>query len=502
VIFPLACALVIVGIKIWMIDRSGSPTPFWDQWDAEGAALYPQYLSGTLRLSDLIAPHNEHRLLVTRLWSLLLFGLAGYWDPILQMLANTAILGAVVALLAAAFRPVLDAASWIALTVFATVIYALPFGWESTLAGFHSQWYFMLLFSIAGLLAIVHAAAFTPRWWLALLLGLLGYFSMAPGMLAVVAGFSTCAVQFVVGRRSGPRELAALAVFAAATIVMAVYTPVIADNAWLKAHSIGQFLGAVIAIASWPATSGDGIALMVVGAALVHAPALLTSVSVIRLRPPLDDRRWLLVALTGWAALQTAAIAYGRATAPTSSRYLDVLAVALVLNCGCLLVLLREPPAWWRRRRHAVGALALWLLLVLGGMTVTLIRHSIPDLAHKQMTGRVEQENLRAYLETGDIGKLENKPFLAIPYPDPQRLGQIAADPVIRAVLPPALVGAASAERAQQRGLARFTGRPIEALKDFMLRWGALLTPVGGALFLLGLSMQVRRGPETAPPRE
>jgi hypothetical protein len=138
VIYPVACALVVIGAKWWMIAHYGSPTPFWDQWDAEGAILYPKYLSGTLQISDLIAPHNEHRILVTRLWSLLLLELGGYWDPILQMVANTLIFGAVVALFIAAFRPILDRRSWLVFALFSMVIFSLPFGWENTLAGFRA----------------------------------------------------------------------------------------------------------------------------------------------------------------------------------------------------------------------------------------------------------------------------------------------------------------------------------------------------------------------------
>ena len=162
VIYPLACALVVIGAKCWMIASYGSPTPFWDQWDAEGVILYPKYLGGTLQISDLIAPHNEHRILVTRLWSLLLLALEGYWDPILQMVANTLILGVVVALFIAAFRPILDRWSWLAFALFSMVIFSLPFGWDNTLSGFNSQWYFLLLFSLAGLVVIIDAVAFTP----------------------------------------------------------------------------------------------------------------------------------------------------------------------------------------------------------------------------------------------------------------------------------------------------------------------------------------------------
>jgi hypothetical protein len=40
--------------------------------------------------------------------------------------------------------------------------------------------------------------------------------------------------------------------------------------------------------------------------------------------------------------------------------------------------------------------------------------------------------------------------------------------------------------------LARFTGRPIQAIKGTMLRWSVLPMPVGLKLFLLGLIVHWR----------
>jgi hypothetical protein len=219
----------------------------------------------------------------------------------------------------------------------------------------------------------------------------------------------------------------------------------------------------------------------------------LVSIHVIRLRPSLEDRRWLLLALAGWAALQAAAMAYGRAAGPTVSRYLDVFAIALLLNGVCLLYLLRVFKGSWLRRRIAYCAIALWMLLIVLGATTHTLRYSVPDLANKGVTGRAGTENLREYLDTKDINVLENKPPLHIPYPEAHRLAAIVSMPVIRALLPPALVGEASAARAQERGLARFTGRTVEAIKEYLLRWGALLMPAGAILFVLGLAVKRRR---------
>jgi hypothetical protein len=493
-IYPFACAFAVIGAKCWMIDRYGSPTPFWDQWDAEGAFLYPRFLSGTLHFSDLIAPHAEHRILVTRLWSLLLLELEGYWDPTLQMLANTLILGAAVVLFVTVLRPILDHTSWIVFVLFSLVIFSLPFGWENTLAGFHSSWYFLLLFSIAGLVTIVDAAALTLRWWLAMLLLIASYFCMAGGLLTVAAAFAVCVVQFVVGRRSGLVELLALAVLGAVTAAMVRSIPVVEIHAPLRAHSIGQFVRALLQIAGWPAPPGRQPAIIdLLRAALINAPALLVSIHVIRLRPSLADRRWLLLVLAGWAALQEGAIAYGRATGPTSPRYLDVFAIALLLNGVCLLYLLRVFKESWLRRSIVFCAITFWMLLIILGAITQTLRHSVPELANKGVTGRAGTENLRTYLDTKDITVLENKPPFHIPYPEAHRLAAIVSMPVIRALLPPALVGEASAARAQERGLARFTGRTVEATKEYLLRWGALLMPAGAILFVLGLAAQRRR---------
>jgi hypothetical protein len=378
--------------------------------------------------------------------------------------------------------------------LFSSVIFSLPFGWENTLAGFNSQWYFLLLFSIAGLVTIIDAAALTLRWWLATLLLIASYFCMAGGVLTVAAAFAVCVVQFAVGRRSGLVELLALAVLGAVTAVMVRSIPVLELHAPLRAHSIGQFVRALFHIASWPALPGPQPAIInLLRAALMNAPAVLVSIHVIRLRPPLADRRWLLLALAGWAALQAAAIAYGRATGPTAPRYLDVFAIALLLNGVCLLYLLRVFKESWLRRRIAFCAIALWMLLIVPGATTHTLRYSVPELAHKGVTGRAGTENLRAYLDTKDITVLENKPRFHIPYWEAHRLAAIVSMPVIHALLPPALVGEASAARTQERGLARFTGRTVEATKEYSLRWGALLMPAGAILFVLGLAVQRRR---------
>ena len=485
---PIAAALIVVGAKCWMIGRYGNPTPFWDQWSAEGGLLYPRFFDGTLRLSDLVAAHNEHRILLTRLWALLLLELEGYWDPILQAAANALLFGGFVAMFIAAFRPVFVRSDWLAFAAFATVMFALPLGWENTLEGFNSQWYFLLLASISGLLAIVGAAAFGLRWWIGFLLLVASYFCTAGGALSVSVAVAVSLAQFAAGQRRGTRDILALVLLALVAAAMLHDIPVLPRHAGLKAHSVAEFVRAAIKAASWPAAPGPvPFILQLPCAILINAPAAVASFRVIRQKLPLTDRLWLLPALAGWAVLQIAAIAYGRASGTYAARYFDLYLIGTLVNGASLIYLLREFRDSWLRERRGSAAVALWLLLVVPGSATLVVWQSIHSLPPFAEAGRAETENMRAFLATGDRRMLENKPRLDVPFPNIDVLIAIASMPVVRAILPPALVGEENAARAQTRGLARYTGRTVETIKTYAVRWGVLLIPLGLALFLVGI---------------
>src|SRR4051812_8543764 len=50
---------IVLGARLWLIERTGSEVPILDQWDAEGAFLLKPFVEGSLRLADLFVPHNE-----------------------------------------------------------------------------------------------------------------------------------------------------------------------------------------------------------------------------------------------------------------------------------------------------------------------------------------------------------------------------------------------------------------------------------------------------------
>ena len=357
-------------------------------------------------------------------------------------------------------------------------MFALPFGWENTLEGFNSQWYFFLLASISGLLAIVAAPAFGRRWVAGFLLLALSYFCTAAGALSMGAAFAICLEQFAAGSRRRPREILALALLALTTAAMLHDIPALAYHAALKAQSIGEFLRAAVQIASWPAAPGPvPFILQLPVAILINTPAAVASIRVVRLRPPLADPQWRLPALAGWALLEMAAIAYGRAAGTTASRYFDLYLLAVLVNGASLLYLLRVFRESWLNGRKGLAVVTLWLLLVGPGSAVTAVWQSIHSIPIFANAGQTETENMRAFLATGDQRVLENKPGLDIPFPNAKELAAVASMPVVRAILPPALIGEESAARAQARGLSRFTGRAVASIKSVFVALGCPANP-------------------------
>ena len=67
---------------------------------------------------------------------------------------------------------------------------ALPFGWENSLAGFQSQFYFLLVFSLLTLWLLGLHPPESARWWCGAAAAVMALFTLASGFLAAAAVFA------------------------------------------------------------------------------------------------------------------------------------------------------------------------------------------------------------------------------------------------------------------------------------------------------------------------
>jgi hypothetical protein len=429
--FLVAVLLVILGSKLALIDAYGSITPFWDQWDAQADRLFKPYLEGTLSLPDLLAAHNEHRILVGRLFSLALLELSGVWNPVIEMAANAVLHVVVIAFLLVLVAPDTGRGR-LALFAACGALFAVPFGWENTLAGFQSHFYLLLGFSVA-CLALCHASpAFSRRWLGGIGCAFAAYFCLSSGLMAVLALLTASALQMASGaRQRSRREVLGLAVLAALFGIGLAFTTHVPGHDPLKAQSVGQLAEAFIKAASWPFDAPAGL--------VFNLPAMLLALRIV-LRPERAEARdWLLLTLFLWLGAQWLAVSYSRAVGPTSSRYTDLLALGPLLNLCAVIRLIGAMdrlPAWVR---------GPWFF---GGLLAAAAVAALPEARRAVSAARArgalyerQTENVQAYLASGDIGHLRDKPYLHVPHFVSERLAGLLDDPTIRSLLSPGLTG-------------------------------------------------------------
>ncbi|NTV92093.1 MAG: hypothetical protein HGA72_02080 [Chlorobiaceae bacterium] len=457
-LYGLSLVLIVLGIKLVIVAGFGSSVPFWDQWDAEVDLLYRPFLEGSLRITDLFALHNEHRIFTSRVLGLGLFLInKGVFDPMLEMYVNAILHVGALTVLLFLMQKGLQGSMKLLLFAFATILFAVPFGRENTLAGFQSQFYFLMLFSFL-LLWSAHRLESAPLKWIAVvvLAAFLSVFSMASGALSIAAAAGLLFVRWLAGiDRKAPSFLLFFALLVA--FVLAVKsTPVISYHAGLRAQDPLEFTIAVVS------ATGGGI---------LYLPIAIFMFRQLIRPPSADSHSWFIFSLGLWMFGQILAIAYGRGDGILASRYLDLFAVGILLNAYCLMLLINEGI----RPVLARNCTVFWMLLVitgLGAFTPKIMR----DIEEKKMVTIRNQENVNGYLMTGNVAFLQKDAYSEIPYPDSAKLKSLLDNPTIAGILTPAVNN-----HNTNRGLKLYTDK---SRKKLMLA-GSLLLFYGAGLLLL-----------------
>ena len=418
--------LLIFGGKLWFIDVAGSDLPTWDQWDAQSEVILRPWLEGWMRAKEIFHPHNEHRLVTTKLYALGLFVANGQWDCFLETTVNAAV-HTFCALLLLLFARRWLAGIWLGLFAgLLVLLFTLPFSWENTLCGFQVQFYFLLLFSLGHVWLTLQGDRFGLRWSFGQISGALAVLTMASGFLSSAAILAVLAHRFYRERRWTAQQVttAVLAViFCFAGWLMKNEVP---GHAVLRAHGPGQFAGEFLQLLAWPGSSLFPWSLVLFGPAVVFLARRVRS----RTTSANDA---LLMGLLAWILLQCLALAYARGGGGTvlSPRYLDLLAVNVALGW---IFLVQEFPG---RQRVWFGG--LWLAVVAAGLiqqSCTMWRYDIePGISRQQR----QEGHVRDFLRTRDPAHLLNKPWGDVPYPDGPTLVLRLASPVIQAIMPPSV---------------------------------------------------------------
>jgi hypothetical protein len=408
-----------------------------DQWDGEGATLFKPWLEGTFHFSDLFQPHNEHRIVLSRLLALGLLALNGQWDAQLEMVVNALLCGAIAVLITVAlvslFGP--DRRRLFAFTV--GLWSALPYGHENTLWAFESSFYFLLFFSLVAIWGLGLHPLFSWRWWTGAAGLLLACLSMASGFFPALVLLGLSALRSTTRRRLD-RNSAILIVLCCAVVAIAFYfRTTVPGHAAIRANSFSVWANFAGSCLAWPFCTTSAACVV------MYLPAGLLVVRYLSKRPTDLDATWrrqaeAVIGVSAWVILQAAAMAYlrGGNTLPHPvSRYMDILALGALANFFAILLLTREMPEGTAARQTGIALATCWITALAAGSILISQRELGSRTVRTQSLSAIE-ETVRAYVATGDRTHLEANSPMAIPYPRPERLAMLLDDPTIRGILP------------------------------------------------------------------
>jgi len=395
------------------------------------ARIYVPFVDGSLDWTVFLSAHNEHRLFTERIVALSLFLLDGnVWNPLLIMQVNAVIYVAAVAFITSKLSGLFVGRLHVLIFVIAAGITIPPYSWENTLFSLSgSQNYNYLLLNAVFLWAMASCRSDTFRWWFGLVIGWLAVFTAASGAVTLAVGTLTVCVRRFWLRDSGA-SVWSIVILIVLTATAVAITPKVDGSELLRAHSVGQFANAFLVGASWPFSPN------ILAGISIHAPLLIFSGLFLLRRIPSTPETLYTLSLAAWLYVLLLLFSFGRAPIASSSRYLDVHAIGLVLNAAALLYLFSRLASDWKWR--AVLLVLLWVCFVACGLVLSFDKWD-KEVCLKAAQSLEQENNVRGYLLTKNPAFLLNKPHLAIPYPDAERLKSLLDSGTIQALLPPEL---------------------------------------------------------------
>ncbi len=424
-----ALAALVFACRAWLAQVWGSALPFWDEWDLEADGLYRPWLNGTLRITDLFQPHNEHRLLLTRLVDLGFFILYGRWAPWAQIVLNAVLHAATAAGLTAIFWPALAPRARTGFAVGVALIFCATSGWQNALLGIQSQVYFASMLAVAALAGLTLARQWSLGWWCGFAAALLALYSLASGVLAALAAAAVMLAFPSQPRRSAGYWLALGLIIGISAFGLLGFREPPGQRAF-HAQNLSQFYGVFVRCLSWPHVNSTLLWL------LMQLPLVVLLIVIWRRRTPLTATDRCAIALAVFSALQAAAVAHNRAAGLMDlrplSRYQDplLLGTAAQLYAALRLAVVLERPG--RLLACAWAAAGIFGLIDLTGTNLTL------NLQYKRLQDTASLDQVRTYLRTRDATVFTRDPLYPGPHPNPQVVQRILDDPVLRPVLPKA----------------------------------------------------------------
>lgn len=433
----LSLFLIIFSMKLWLIKNVGSDVPYWDQWDAEAAYLYKPYLEGKYNWIDLFSPHNEHRIAVTRLYSIILLELNGFWEPKIQMVINALIHSTFAICI---FRYLVNKKSQLfsgILFILFIFIFSFPFSWENTIAGFQSQFYFLILFTLLSILFLSERKN-KKSFLVGIVFLFLANISLSSGFVLSLALITVYLFKILIGDDKKQKNIIFIIFYGLIFVGGWKTLHHVQGHGYLKSKNTFDFLVALFKNLNWPYIYHVKFYLILL---IVPFFIIIFRFYRYRLEYRIVENDFFYLTMSVWLIIQSSALAYGRGGtgADPASRYLDIISLNVLIGFLGYWKLLSDIKLKLNSKVFYLLLQVLFVIFVfmfVYGVIRYTKEKTIPELYMKSYNNHQQYKNVVGYLNTNDITYLKNKPDQHIPYPNWKRLKTCLDDKTLRNIFP------------------------------------------------------------------
>ncbi len=447
----LGTFLIVFGSMLWTVNNYGLSIPYYDEWGAEANWLYRLYENNTLGISEIFAPHNGHRLTLTRLTAIALYIVNGGWDPQLQMIVNALLHAILCTVLVRIILANSQDNNFLLPVVSTVLLFAIPFSWISITVAFQTQFYFMVLFSVLALQSLT-----SSRFVLGYIFSAFAMLSMTPGAFVFPAFVGAVLVRAIQSRAITKNQIlqCTISILLFSLFVLTLYEEP-AAQVYYAQHIRGFFISFLAAI-SWPFRVSFGIGLA------IYIPLVFYLI-----RSMLNSYgSSFILSLGMFIACQIIAMAYfrGGEGVPPANRYWEIMIVGIWVNGMCAWYMTRG-----KRNKLARQFATLWLLIAAIGLSTIGYQSFVDGLPNRKADGLTAQSLILEYIETGNRDIFLGKSSSEVSHLDTNALVALLDDRQIKQILP-SLLGGDSQDR-------------IHPLKEVLFAMIPLILLLGCILF-------------------
>lgn len=428
----LSLFLVGLGVKFWLIQSSGSPFPYWDEWEGEAIDVFIPWVQHQFSLLKLFQAHNEHRIVFTKICELGLFLANGQWDSRLEMVFNAFVHSGAIACFGWLLVSLLGKKTWPFVWVLLALTLVTPYAWENTIWGFQSQFYFMVICSILTIWLLGTSEPLSPRWRLGAYAAIGTLFTMASGFLAAAAVVGITLVEVFKQRQNWRRHLPTWGFCIAISIAGLLLKKDVDFHHQFQAHSAGMFFAALGKSLSWPWATKAWYAFFNM------VPFAVFGWIYLRSKEQSKPAEQLILGIGFWVGLQSLAAAYARGSTGGAPawRYMDLLSFIMVVNCISIFFLATRYRELLRFQGFWGLVFAFWFIGCLTGLwflTDKAMNKFIPEVVFEKQS---QLKVARAFLTTDDLNALQHEPTESRIVPNLEAEVWLLRHPVVRSILP------------------------------------------------------------------